>query len=239
MALVIAGALFSTAAVAADFPAYQPAPVVVARVYDWTGIYIGGNVGYGFATRNRTASSSFNPGLSFTASEDLNGAVGGLQLGGNFQTGNFVIGLEIDGMASGQKNTGSVASGFITFDDEVTWLATARLRVGAAIDRLLIYATGGGAYGEFKQTVNTPAVFFFGRPIFPPTTTVITTQRAGFAAGAGLEYAFTAGLIGRVEYLFLRSADETNTILGVAVTNHLTDNIVRVALSYKFGGANF
>jgi opacity protein-like surface antigen len=62
-----------------------------------------------------------------------------------------------------------------------------------------------------------------------------STQRAGGVIGAGVEYAFTPEMIGRVEYLYLPSADQTNTFFGVSVSNHLSDNIVRAGLSYKFG----
>jgi outer membrane immunogenic protein len=206
---------------AADFPTYQPLVAMVAPVYNWTGIYLGANVGYGFA--QATESSSFG----FSSSEQLSGVVAGGHFGGNYQTGAFVIGLEVDGMLSGQKNTTTTGTFFfpITLEDKVTWLTTARVRIGGAIDRVLLYATAGGAYGEFKSTVTVP---FFG-------AASVSTQRAGGVIGAGVEYAFTHGLIGRVEYLYLRSADQTNTFFGVSVSNHLSDSIVRAGLSYKFG----
>src|SRR5438552_2325022 len=94
--LALAG-LAASAASAADLPTYQP-QAFVARVYDWSGIYIGVNAGYGFAQGTVSSSAS---ALSIT--EDLNGAVGGGQFGANFQSGAFVIGLEVDAMASGQK----------------------------------------------------------------------------------------------------------------------------------------
>jgi outer membrane immunogenic protein len=166
-------------------------------------------------------------GFSLSSTENLNGPVGGIHFGGNYQTGAFVIGLEVDGMLSGQKNTTTVGAFFfpITVEDKVTWLTTARLRVGGAVDRFPLYATGGGAYGEFKSTVTVP---FLG-------AASASTQRAGGVIGAGIEYAFTPSLIGRVEYLYLRSADQANTFFGVSVSNHLSDNIVRAGLSYKFG----
>src|SRR6476660_3129477 len=91
LTLGLAGILAAKAALAADFPiapAYQP---VVAPVYDWTGIYIGVNAGYGFGTVSETVSSSlgFGNGLNFTTTENLRGAVGGAQFGGNYQSGSF------------------------------------------------------------------------------------------------------------------------------------------------------
>jgi outer membrane immunogenic protein len=249
LTLGFAGILAANAALAADFPvapAYQP---VVAPVYDWAGVYIGVNAGYGFGTVSETVSSppGFGSPLNLTATDDLRGAVGGAQLGANYQSGSFacrtlasgafcVVGVEVDVMGSGQKNGGSSAFG-VTFDDKITWLATARVRAGVAVDRILFYGTGGGAYGEFKQTVNTPLVQLFPFAVAPLTTTITTSQRGGFTAGGGVEFAAFGGLIGRLEYLYLRSADQTQTIAGVSVSNHFSDNIVRLALSYKFGGA--
>jgi outer membrane immunogenic protein len=209
---------------AADLPTYQPLVPFVPAVYNWTGIYLGVNAGYGFAQATETANNNF--GFSLSSTENLSGGVGGIHFGGNYQTGSFVFGLEVDGTASGQKNTATIGAFLpITIEDKVTWLTTARLRVGGAIDRVLLYGTAGGAYGELTSTVTVP---FFG-------SASASTQRAGGVVGAGVEYAFTAGLIGRLEYLYLRSADQTNTFFGVSVSNHLSDNIVRAGLSYKFG----
>jgi outer membrane immunogenic protein len=251
LTLGLAGILAANAALAADFPAapayYQP---IVAPVYDWSGVYIGVNAGYGFGTVSETVSSplGFGGPLNLTGTDDLRGAVGGGQLGANYQSGSFacrtlasgafcVVGIEVDVMGSGQKNSGSSALGLgLTFDDKITWLATARVRAGVAVDRILFYATGGGAYGEFKQTVTTSPVQVFPFSV-PLITTTTSSQRGGFTAGGGVEFAVFGGLIGRLEYLYLRSADQTQTIAGVSVSNHFSDNIVRLALSYKFGGA--
>jgi hypothetical protein len=148
---IIAGAmslaLGGVGANAADFPAYRPLVPVVPAVYNWTGIYLGVNVGYGVA--QATESSTFG----FSSSEQLSGAVGGGHFGGNYQTGAFVIGLEVDGMLSGQKKTTTTGYVFfpITIEDKVTWLTTARVRVGGAIDRVLLYATAGGRIWRVHQ----------------------------------------------------------------------------------------
>ena len=210
---------------AADIPTYQqPLVPFVPAVYNWTGIYLGVNAGYGFAQAVETASDGF--GFSLSSTENLNGPIGGVHFGGNYQTGSFVIGIEVDATASGQKNTTTIGAFVpITLEDKVTWLTTARLRFGGAIDRVLLYGTAGGAYGEFTSTVTVPLL----------GSASTSTQRAGAVVGAGVEYAFTAGLIGRLEYLYLRSADQTNQFFGVSVSNHLSDNLIRAGLSYKFG----
>jgi outer membrane immunogenic protein len=240
MRTIIALALMSTlsagAAVAADFPPVYGAPVVVARVYDWSGIYLGAHAGIGGAQVYNTATgSSFT--ITSTQNQALGGGVAGLQFGGNYQINAFVIGFEIDGSWSSQNKTYTVGDFVpVTVEDRVTWLSTARLRFGAAINRALLYATVGGAYGEFKRTVNIPPIFvpFFG--VIPGSTTLVTDQRPGIAVGLGVEYAFTQALIGRVEFLALRSAERTNTISGVTFSDYLVDGILRVGLSYKFGG---
>jgi len=66
-------------ALAADLPpapAYKAAPI--AAVYDWTGFYVGGNLGYGWARASGTATVG---GVPTTASENLNGVLGGVQAG--------------------------------------------------------------------------------------------------------------------------------------------------------------
>src|SRR5438309_622002 len=82
----------------------------------------------------------FGSPLNLTGTDDLRGAVGGAQMGANYQSRSFacttlssgaacVVGIEVDVMGSGQKNSVSSALG-LTFDDKITWLATARARAG-------------------------------------------------------------------------------------------------------------
>src|SRR3954463_15721237 len=90
----LAGAMISTGAMAADIsrPVYKAPPAGALPVaYDWTGFYIGGHVGYGWA--DKTWSDPFNFG---TVSHNADGFLGGGQAGFNYQVGQFVFGAEGD-----------------------------------------------------------------------------------------------------------------------------------------------
>src|SRR5690242_15970906 len=124
VALVVAfGGTGASAADLSAAPVYRGAPPPLVAVFDWTGFYIGANIGYGSARVDGTTD-----GLS--GDEHLNGVLGGGQIGYNWQTGNWVFGLEVDGQATGQKSSVSVSGGGITVteDDSVPWFVTARGR---------------------------------------------------------------------------------------------------------------
>jgi len=123
----------STAALAADVIAEQPpAPApVVTPVFSWTGVYLGANLGYGWA----------NGGPN-----NDNGFVGGGQIGYNYEFDNhLVLGIEGDMDATGWRFDGN----------DVDYTITGRGRLGYAFDRWMVYGTGGIAYakaGGLKDT---------------------------------------------------------------------------------------
>jgi outer membrane immunogenic protein len=198
-----------------------PAPVVVPPPlkYNWTGFYIGGNVGYGWARETATASAF---GATASASQDLKGAIAGGLLGFNWQAGMFVGGIEADYQWSDQKLSQTVP-GFGTVTDRISAFTTVRGRAGVAIDNVYLYGTGGYAHFEFKMDASVPG--FSG-----------TSNLGGWTVGAGIDVAVVGNLIARAEYLYLRSVDKTDVIFGIPVTGYATDNIARAALMYKFGG---
>src|SRR5712671_7661251 len=93
--------LLATSAFAADLPmrTYTKAPAYVEPVYNWTGFYIGGNVGYSWGRSRDTATLTTGAGtVLFTdvASSRMDGVVGGGQMGYNYQTANWLWGIETD-----------------------------------------------------------------------------------------------------------------------------------------------
>src|SRR5437764_9967798 len=103
LGLVALGA--ATTAVAADIPAAAPAykaPAAYVAASLWTGCYIGANVGYGLG---RASSTTTGGGVTATGSENLNGVLGGGQLGCNYQMSSIVWGIEGDFQATGQRRT--------------------------------------------------------------------------------------------------------------------------------------
>jgi outer membrane immunogenic protein len=194
------------------------APAPPPAQYNWSGFYIGANAGYGSAQQSLTASLG---GFTGSGSQDLKGPIAGALVGFNFQSGMFVGGIEADYQWSDQKITDG------GFTDRISAFATVRGRVGVAIDNVYIYGTGGYAYFEFKSDGG-------------GLTVASLMNQNGWTVGAGIDVAVFGNLIARAEYLYLQSFDKdtvVGTVLGpITVTGHTTDNVVRGALIYKFGG---
>jgi outer membrane immunogenic protein len=199
--IVLAAAVaFSTApALAADLPAPPPpqAPAayvpVAAPVYNWSGVYVGINGG-----------GDFGKISGFGFSESTSGYLFGGTLGVNFQTGQFVFGVEGDGDWAPINVSGG--GGSVTDN----WGGTLRGRAGYAIDRVLIYATAGGAWDACNDTTNCGF-----------------TSAWGWTAGGGLEYAFTQNWTAKIEYLYI---DFANLAPGIS----MDQNVIRAGINFKF-----
>jgi outer membrane immunogenic protein len=229
-------ALASTQAIAADLA--LPSPAV--RVFNWTGIYIGANTGYGQVNGDaiETASGGLLNGLTVTSSGNANGAVAGGQVGYNYQTGVFVSGVEADYQWSGQSKANSVGCGIgctVQEKTSLTSFGTLRGRFGIAADRILIYATGGAAYltGSNVTTVN---VGIASAPLLS-----VSLSGIGWTAGGGIEAAISDNWSLKAEYLYLASSNVTGTgslptLFGGTATEsiRLHDQIGRVGINYRF-----
>lgn len=255
---LFAGAIAVTVAspaLAADLPVAPPrAPAtyvpVVAPVYNWSGVYVGINAGGSWVSQGNTnytctvvgagvCLAATSSGQSFNNS----GFTGGGQLGVNFQSSQWVFGIEGDAEYLSNKSTVSTTADFASLTGANThafttdFLSTVRGRLGFAWDRALIYGTGGLAMAEYqvKRTQVATGLAAAG------TTQTVNNFRFGWAAGAGLEYAFSDMITGRVEYLVagLQSVNDTYsfataTVTGASPTEYI--NIVRGGLNFKFGG---
>jgi outer membrane immunogenic protein len=168
LASAAALAIVTSSASAADLPAQTapPPPIDSVPLFTWTGFYVGVNAGWGW--RNGDNETVFlspgagTPGLAGTLNfpgGDDGGFTGGGQIGYNYQMGSFVLGVETDIQWADTGNDSGVvfipATGFVgTFvpgefrSNAPDWFGTLRARVGVAIDRVLIYGTGGLAYTE-------------------------------------------------------------------------------------------
>ena len=108
------GSLLTTSAFAADLPVktYTKAPVYVAPVYNWTGFYVGGNIGYSWG-RSSDTSALTNPAgtVVFTSAgrSNLDGVVGGGQIGYNWQMQGWVWGIEADIQGTGENGSRAFA----------------------------------------------------------------------------------------------------------------------------------
>ncbi len=271
---IFAGAGFSLAAsgfaLAADMAVKAPPPPP-APVYSWTGFYVGGNVGYGLGWPNsETTLTGLGIGrFAFDHSDPLKfqGVIGGPQIGYNWQVSpHLVYGLEADWEASGEKadlsysdaysGTGGLlgvvatGTGNTNYDAQISWFGTVRGRIGYASDRLLIYGTGGLAYGRVTlggTMMDSGTTLILCGPSCSPTpfsgTAPFSASRvnAGWTAGAGVEGALVGNWTWKAEYLYLDlgslniSAAEPSAPETIGVHARFTDNIVRAGFNYKFG----
>lgn len=217
----------ASSALAADLPIYGKAPPMVSPAYDWTGFYIGvfGGGAYGnHNLNNATGPAGF---ANFTTNYDSKGSLGGGEIGYQWQSGSIVFGVEADGFGADIKGGDNFALGW---DDatKLGWGGTLRARGGIAVDRLLLFFTGGWAYGELTHSNTNPGV---GIDTFK-------AARSGLAAGGGIAYAITDNLMGKLEYRYLdlgtfhRDAP-ANGVLPYNVAN--TYSIVTLGLDFKFG----
>lgn len=247
MKKILAGAaLLGTAvsAQAADLPArmYTKAPPVVAAVYDWTGFYIGANVGYGLS---RTRADHTVPGNSFdTTYLQPGGVIGGGQIGYNWQTGSsflglgpMVFGIEADFQGSDMKDSYPTLNGLAgittNFNQRLDWFGTVRGRVGLASGPVLTYVTGGYAYGRVRTTATETLGGLAG-------AVDISRNQGGYVIGSGIEAALGGNWTGKIEYLYMNLGNNTDTFTGFGVPQSLSQevrqNIWRAGLNYRIGG---
>jgi outer membrane immunogenic protein len=254
--LSAAAALVAVPALAADMPAKVPlyqTPVVAAR--SWTGCYIGLNAGWvGSATHLRTyPTGDWRTNLTVAQFDSLtknyhprdSGFTGGEQVGCNWQFDRWVLGVEGD--VNGTRLRDSVThispEQFVSPSTDrvsasLAWYATVRARLGYTWDRLLIYASAGAASGRVKAST---AIDF--TPALPVMYTGSTSSnRTGWTAGGGLEYAWIYNWSVKVEYLYVdlgsfsyiapRVPASANFVWGADVDSRF--HVVRVGLNYRF-----
>jgi outer membrane immunogenic protein len=239
-----------------------------SKAEDWKGFYAGANVGGAFGGSNARTTTVFDPSGYFFASDipqiaaagkhdiGLDGFTGGVQIGYNATAGKtFMIGGEFDfgGLnLESTKTDGAVyastppASFSITQKVSSAWLLTARPRIGITHGKALIYGTGGLAVTNIHDRVlftdnDENALEGGGR----------NENKAGWVAGAGIEYQVKSHWSLKGEYLYAKfgkvSATSTNLIAtasGGAATSFPTNvfthsadlhaNIIRVGLNYRF-----
>lgn len=228
------GVAIASPASAADLPARTApplSPVFAQPVFNWTGFYVGVNAGLGWS--NGGDATVFTPGGGVVGLSGSGGSgfAGGGQIGYNFQSGALVYGLEADlqyADLNSDSNFAGAGFGFLGLagGSGGQYFGTVRARVGYAMDRTLLYVTGGLAYGGINSS-------WFGDE---------STDNVGWTIGAGVEYALTNNWTVRVEglYVNLGANDRTVALPGpggiYTVTGGSGDGggVARVGLNYKF-----
>jgi outer membrane immunogenic protein len=240
---IAAIALVGTPAFAADMAVKAPpAPAPLAAPWSWTGFYGGVNAGGSIGRNTTNTTNTIEPdGLpeSFTVSPA--GFAGGGQVGYNWQfSPNWLFGVEGDVQGLDQKETATTGSSFLVTTQQQDWFATARARFGYTNDDWLWYVTGGGAWGNIKQSFAVlPNAFFTGAP---PGSVSSSTTNGGWTVGGGVETHLWGNWTAKAEYLYLDLGSISGSfVTDVALFNintHVHDNIVRVGLNYKWGAEN-
>ncbi len=271
LSIALIAAVYSVGSTASAFAADIPtkAPVApVAATYNWTGFYIGANIGYGWGLNDPTYSfvgfqnTFLRAALNDQRTDHVNGVLGGLQLGYNWQAGNIVYGIETDFQASGQEGTTTFQSGIavplaggsnptsISNTTKIDWFGTTRGRIGFASGRWLAYATGGVAYGRVKTNgVASPVTIVIANTPFAWSS---SDTKLGWTVGGGVEAALVGNWSWKAEYLYVDLGSiAASTNLGAqcfgvpgggcviitsgsgTITGKITDNIVRLGLNYR------
>ena len=226
---------------AADLPIGVPvSPPGILVPTTWAGPYVGLNLG-GRWLIDQVSTTNLPTGASSSGTLNAPGVIGGLQAGYNWQFANVVAGIEADANVLGGPVASRNVAG-VALTNAVRppgFLLTVRPRLGWAFDhRTLVYATAGYAF-ETVQVVDTVNVNL-GGPGGPVPTSNVTGRQSGWAAGAGLEYAFSRGASAKIEYLYLGLGSINSTLLPLAalnpnVTHKLSDNIVRAGVNFHLG----
>ena len=263
-ACIALGALCSGHAFAADMAVKAPPPPPVP-VYSWTSCYAGGNIGYSWGRGDSNYYYPHDVDVFYggfpdplSTSQRLDGVIGGGQIGCNAQaTNTFVVGVETDIQASGERGSTSFSDPYAfctqgtngpvcgsdptytgTISSAIEWFGTVRGRAGVLITpTILVYGTGGLAYGR----ISTSGTVDDGIEAKTTWSFADATTKVGWTAGAGIEGAIpnSNNWTWRLEYLYI----DFGTVSGNAInpdgnaynySTKVTDNVLRVGLNYLF-----
>ncbi|HVV41827.1 MAG TPA: outer membrane protein [Nitrobacter sp.] len=198
-ALASAAPGLATSAQAADFNYRAPYTVnQPLNAYSWAGPYLGANLGYAFGSVDNSVTKP-------------DGVFGGAQAGYNWQNGQLVFGVEGDLQASSADDT------FAPYKFSNPWFGTARGRVGYAFNNVLVYGTGGLAFGELRGET-------FGLSE--------SHTNAGWTAGVGAEFGIYQNWTAKVEYLYVDLSDSHFSISNAQ--NGYQFGLIRAGVNYHF-----
>jgi len=220
---------------------WQP-PVV--QPYDWTGLYVGGHLGYAWGRSNWSTPPDLASSLDLNQPSDIftgsGSYFGGLQIGYDFMLANrVVLGVQLDtsfpgfprhGVSIGGTSIFSTPDiGLASYSESVLHSGTVRGRIGYAPDNWLFYATGGFAWTYNQLTLTQLA---------DDTTDSPFLWRLGWVAGLGVEWAFAPNWTVNLEYLYTKYGNSSVMFpnAGLQFTSDLSLQQARASLNYRFGG---
>jgi outer membrane immunogenic protein len=222
-------AAFAPGAMAADMP-LKAAPAYVPPAVSWAGWYIGAHAGVNWQQAH--SSSSYTSAFSSVDRTTSTGFIGGGQIGYNWQSGNFVFGIEADGSWLSNKGSAFDPIQDYSASNKVQWLATVRPRFGLAVGNTMAYVTAGAAFGGVKNKVEYSA----SGPT-PFSSVSESKTRFGWAVGGGIEHMWTRNWTIALEGLFVdlgrKSVNHVNT---PEKTTRFDNQVItgRLKLNYKW-----
>jgi outer membrane immunogenic protein len=168
------------------------------NAYSWAGPYVGANLGYAWGDVTNSITSP-------------SGVLGGIQAGYNWQFGQWVVGVEGDIQGSGASDR------FAGWKFSNPWFGTLRGRGGFAMNNILIYGTGGLAFGSVRAEV---------------LNLTESHSVAGWTLGVGAEIGITQNWSAKAEYLYVNLNDSQFALTGLP--NGYQFSVVRLGVNYKF-----
>ncbi|MCK7612599.1 outer membrane protein [Roseibium sediminicola] len=191
-------------------PAYEAVPAPQQSI-DWSGIYVGGNLGWNFGNFDNQSGST-------SLSTSANGVGGGLYTGYNFQvTPNVIVGAEADFSLTDLKD--SRTNGGLNLESKSNWNSNIRARVGYSFDRYLVYGAGGLALADLELSGNGDSD---------------RKTALGWTVGAGGEAAITNNVSARLEYVYQDFGSQDFNLNGTGVSSEFNNSQVRMGIGYKF-----
>jgi len=214
---------FELPAMAADLPLKAPA---AKTVYDWTGFYLGGHVGYGGGSFGPGTNPLPEQGVFFPHS--ITGVIGGYQAGYLRQlSSHVVLGIEADASFTGPLDVPALIPA--PFHTTIDYVGTVRARAGYASGTLLAYVTGGFAWGHSHININDAPGAIVSSP---------GQNQLGWTAGAGVEFAVSGNWSAKLEYDYTDLARRTYDLSGFGLPAVNVDpniHLVKLGLNYRFG----
>jgi outer membrane immunogenic protein len=226
---VVMTCVLTGSAMSADMP--TKSPVSRPEVFSWSGFYLGGHLGYGLSSSQW---DNFNVAPFIFGSGTFDGALGGLQMGVNWQTGAMVFGVEADfslADMSGETCNLAVLGASFLCSSKVDRFGTITGRIGGAFDRTLLYLKAGGAWARETQTLAFIAAGFQDQA-------TVSKSKWGWTSGAGVEYAVTRSWSAKLEYDFLLFGTEpfSFALASSTVNTDIKPRIhtVKLGFNYRF-----
>jgi outer membrane immunogenic protein len=243
MRLYIVAFLSATAFIAASAVSDVATAADANGTYNWTGFYIGGQMGGGWETTQSTRadnSAAPNEPLGFKGPPfHQSGLLGGGYAGFNYQINKFVVGIDGDyslanvrgvGTSVGPTGAGSTAT------TDIAWIATLSGRLGYAVNNWMFFGKGGWAWEGVSIT---------GQDFNPAGTVVATTYnstiRNGWSIGTGVEWGLAPNWSAKLEYDFVKFSTTYYTSIVTPSPATLPTfnaasslNTVKLGVAYRF-----